>query len=283
MELNETKVGDVGGERRPLAVDLYSEVASVLTVRHLVTPIQYLEGFEPEDDAQRAAHFLEAQGYDAAPVWRDGVPLGRAWRAALGGGGLVGDHLERISPSYVISASAPISHAMHWLASDPWLFVVEGRGFIGIVTPSDLNKQAVRTYFYLLLGELEMRLGEAVRNFLPDNEAVLSLVADDRRGDIQRRLDEMRQGDVDSDAVAALNLADLIRIGRETETIRRMFGVESKAHWDRLTKPIPDFRHDIMHVVRPLIDDSSGLERLIRRDDRLRRLVGGDEPYPKPL
>lgn len=283
MEHDQTEAEGDASVRTPLSVDLYSEVASVLTVRHLVTPIQYLKGFELDDDAKEAASLLEARGYDAAPVWRDDVPLGRVWKEALSGGGIVRDHLELISPSYVISASAPISHAMHWLASDRWLFVVEGRGFIGIVTPSDLNKQAVRTYFYLLLGELEMRLGEAVRSVLPDNETVLSLVADDRREKIEDRLRILEEGDVDSDAVAALDLADLVRIGRETESIRKMFGVESKSQWDRLTKPIPDFRHDIMHVVRPLIDDSSGLERLIRRDDRLRQLVGADERYPIPI
>ena len=262
----------VGSAPTTRRLELHTEVSAVLTVKYLVTPLADLEGFQQDADAASAAARLAQLGFDAAPVWDGETLIGRVWRSNLEHG-KVGDHTQPIAPDFVISAGAPISGAMRWLLHDPWLLVVEGRGFIGIVTPSDLNRHAVRTYFYLLLGELEMRLSEVVRRHLADEE-ILGMIQENRRGDVESRLAELRAGNVDSGVVEALNLTDLVRLGQQSSEIRSDFGVRSKTRWKNLTGPIPDFRHDIMHLVRPMLGGRSGLAGLIRQDERLRTLLG---------
>ena len=113
---------------------------------------------------------------------------------------------------------------MAYLHDRPFLFVVEGREITGLVTPSDLNKQPGRTYFYLLIANLEIAIAEMVRSHFANQSDALGLISKSRRGSVASRLAELRTGDVDADVVAALDFADLLTVVKNTPTLLAAFG-----------------------------------------------------------
>jgi hypothetical protein len=70
-----------------------------------------------------------------------------------------------------VAGDTPLGALMPAMARSPFLLGVEGRAVSGLVTPSDLNKQAGRTYYYLLVAAVEMNLAERIREYFADQEA----------------------------------------------------------------------------------------------------------------
>lgn len=166
-----------------------------------------------------------ADRFDFAPVTRSGDLCGFIRTEELVGlSGPLADRQHPLAASCLVSGDTSLGTLMSTLARAPFLFVVAGGAVSGIVTPSDLNKQAGRTYFYLLVAAVEMNLAERVRGHFSDQENVLALLSDERVSDIRERLAGEQRDDVASDIVAALNLSELLKIVKKTDAFRLAFG-----------------------------------------------------------
>jgi hypothetical protein len=157
------------------------------------------------------------------------------------------DLVEPLADTHLLSGDSTITEVMRWLAVDPWLFVIDGQGISGVVTPSDLNRQAGRTYFYLLVAGFEIRLAAETRIAYSDQtEAVASLSAKNQ-DEVMSMFDSARTRDVEADLVSCMSLSHLVHIGAGNSDIRATFGFSSKKTWNEEVRPLPDFRNEVMH------------------------------------
>ena len=274
MLSKETQLGRFGDEpaRPPFA---YEDIASALTVRHIQTPARDLLGFEPNTPAGEAAAVLETRRIDFAPVMQANEIVGRVGLSSLldSPTDLVGALAVPLATDYLVTADVAISQVMKWLLEHPWLLVIDGRHVSGVVTPSDLNRQAARTYFYLLIADFEIRLADYTRRFFDDQTKALALMSGERRADIEVRFKNATSRDIESDLVAAMDFSDLLHVAKRFAPIHQAFGFTSGTSWTNATGRLAEFRHEIMHPVRGILDDQKGLSRLIAIEDRLRSLL----------
>lgn len=68
--------------------------------------------------------------------------------------------------------------AVKLLGRDNFVFTADKDGLAGFIVPSDLDRHAVRSYFYLLVAGIEMLLSEIIKSVMP--EKVLLAAMDPR-------------------------------------------------------------------------------------------------------
>jgi|BarGraNGADG00212_1021973.scaffolds.fasta_scaffold12520_3 CBS domain-containing protein len=260
---------------------MYSdEIANALRTRHVQTQIARVVSFDEQAQLVAARDEMSRFGFDHAPVTRGGDICGFVCHSDLAiAAGSLRDQVRPLAASRLIAGDTPLVALMDALTRAAFLFVVEGTHIGGVVTPSDLNKQPGRTYFYMLVAALEMNLAERARAFFPRQDVALALLSDGRRDGIQQRLESEARDDVLSDTVAAMDLADLLMLVEKTDELRSAFGAYSRNRWaNEVSKPVINLRHDVMHTVRTLANDApSSLKRLTALDELLRGLLAAEE------
>ncbi len=260
-------------------MDLSSDdIASAIQTRHVLTDIQGALTFTGGEPQSKAAATLRTRDFDNAPVRLGGSIAGYVGRDDLdpNAGDPVEEKLRRLDESMLVSADAPLGQLMNWLSSKPLLFVVEHHQIVGLVTPSDLNKQPGRTYFYLLIAGLETALADLIRSYFPDQAGAVSLLPEHRRKALNKRRGEQRDADVFADEIAAMYFTDLLDIVEASHHLRRIFTVSDEGDWrGGVREPLRRLRNQAMHPVKTLVRDRDGsLKRLTEMDVRLRDLLG---------
>jgi hypothetical protein len=253
----------------------YEDISAAIQVRHLQVEIGEALTFERGDQANLAADAMAARGFDQAPVVEGDrvVGLVRAARL-LGRFGTVAAALEELRTEQLVSADAPVAHALAWLSETPCLFVLDGRRITGFVVEADLNKQPARTYFYLLVASLEAGLARLLREWSSGDEARLVAVMPARVRD--RALNaraEARSEDADVDLIAYLLFSDILRVIEAIPEIRSRLGAQGARHWHRRTGSLVGLRNAVMHPTRELIGRERSLARVIELDTTLRGLL----------
>lgn len=240
--------------------------------------------FEPTDPQASVITVLTEHSYDYAPVRAGGEVVGFLSLANLepARDGTVESKVSGLTDRVLVTGDTPISQLMGWLQDLRFLFVVEGRDIVGLVTPSDLNKQPGRTYFYLLIAGLEMTLADLIRSHFSSQEHAAEVLPPGRRTLLRQRVADLATADVAADTVAAMDLTDLLTVVKQTPVLLTLASGYSRTTWQRkVCKPIIDLRHDVMHTVRTLATDAdTSLERLVRLDRLLHVLT---DAYSKPL
>jgi hypothetical protein len=253
------------------------EIAGAIRTRHIQTPIDRALVFPADTPEDAVARELAARDFDTAPVTINDEVMGFVHAADLDpqATGSLASVVRRITARTVVAGDSPLASLMRWLRDNRFLFVVEGRDIVGLVTPSDLNKQPARTYFYLLVAGLELSLADLIRGYFPDQTDALRRLPTERQTTVNALLAEEKDDDVAADTVAAMNLTDLLTVVKQTQELRQRFGDYSKNRWQhKVCRPVIDLRHDVMHSVRTLATDgTASLDRLVALDELLRRLI----------
>jgi hypothetical protein len=257
-------------------LDDRSEIARGITARHLQVPIADALSFGPDDLADAAWLSLDTYHFDNAPVLLDGRVVGVVSKDRLRGEGVqtVREALVQVGSDFLVSADATVAQLLGWLAASQLLFVLDGHDITGFVTPGDLNKQPGRTYFFLLLAEVEINLAEIVRRlFRGAPSRQLELLGSRRRKKVLERFTLAEAADREPDYVAYFNLADLLSVVRRSADAHVLLGVPSASAWDRATRSFVDLRNAVVHGVRDLVDAKRGPSELQTIDARLREAV----------
>lgn len=250
-----------------------SDITHGIKARHLQVPITDALWFEPGVRAEDAWRQLDANHFDNAPVLQDGRTLGVVNRERLVEPSVqtVGDVLEPLGSDLLISADATVADLLGWLAGTQLLFVVDGHEITGFVTPGDLNKHPGRTYFFLLLAELEIGLAEIVRRLYRGAPSrPLELLAKGRRDKVFGLYSKAVAADREPDFVAYFNLADLLRVMQRSPEANLLLGIESGSAWVKITGAFVQVRDAVVHGVRDLVDADRGPLELQAIDTRLR-------------
>ena len=107
---------------------------------------------------------LKLARFDQAPVMRAGRPVGWVTTEALDRRKSVKSSLAALEDCILVSAESSIADILPLLAENNFLFVIGAGEVLGFIVRSDLDRHAVRSYFYLLIAGIEMQLSEIVKH-----------------------------------------------------------------------------------------------------------------------
>lgn len=247
----------------------FSQISDAIQVRLFSTPLSRALTTGPTDLAQTATENMQTRQFSQAPVVSGRNVVG-LFTADSEAGGRVGDIMRPIDKDLLISGDTSVGVLAQFLADEPFLFLLTGRSITGFVTAADMTRPEPRTYFYLLLADLEVVLADFTRLRFPDQAEALRLLTDERREKAEGVLIHLRREDAVVDAVAALQLADLLKIAGPD--LRRAGALNNRT-WRSLSNVI-DFRNDVMHPVRDYINESpSGMQKLAQQASRVQQLT----------
>jgi hypothetical protein len=252
-------------------------IARAIRARLIQTSLERATGFDPSDEQAKAWSMLRERNFDQAPVLMGGVPNGYIRRADLDAGSndTIAACVRPILPSSLVAGDAQFEQLLPWLASEGFLFVLDGRQVSGFVVPSDINKQAGRSYFYLLLAEIEIRLADLIRLWTRRQPEWLDPVVISRpNAAFVRRYRQLRAKNVEADLVAEMSLSDLFRCVSDAASLRGVLGYWTDSDWRDDTRAITHLRNRVMHSAKPILDDQRGLEELLVVDEKARALLG---------
>lgn len=146
----------------------------------LATPIAEAVCIDVESKPHDAALLLSSQSFEQAPVISNGETVGWVRTEAL----VIADSVEvvyrRLPESRIVSTVTGIKSVFRELSVQPFVFLVGDSGIESFVTPSDLDRHASRSYFYLLVAAIGMRLSDLIRLHV-DRAAAVQLLEDNKR------------------------------------------------------------------------------------------------------
>ena len=248
-------------------------LSTSIAVGHLATPLDGAAVITPTTPVRSARRLLDEGQFDQAPVIDGGVPIGYVLAGDLpkARGGVV-SVMKPILPRALVGHSTPLVDALPWLEATRFLFLLEGQRVSGFIVPSDLNRQAGRSYFYLGLVELELRLAALVRA-IDTSERVLGTLGPARADQLRKNLEKSRKKNTEVDAVAEMYLPDLFDVAGKLSKLPDTIGV-GRGGWADYWRPIRTLRNRISHASGPILQTPAQLEDILEADRRTHRLIG---------
>lgn len=125
--------------------------------------------------------------------------------------------------------------------------------WFALVTISDLNRHAFRSYLYPILAELEASLAELIDRQFGDPWSWLSLMNEDGQVRVVGRWELEKRNSVETSPIAGAMLTDMIQIASKSKVLRDSLGYSSASQFKDAAGSIPVLRNQVMHPVRPLI------------------------------
>jgi hypothetical protein len=174
----------------------------------------------------------------------------------------------------LVASDVAISDLIRFLVEQPFLFMLQGRAITGLITAADLGRPAARTYFYLMLSQLEIAVADVVRATFLNQEDAVTLLSTGRKEKHAKLVGALKTQDEFIDDVAALSLMDLLSIIGRVPRLRVHF--ESERGLRALTRGVAGFRNDVMHPARQFGPATTlGVPKLVAFDEQLRQLISG--------
>jgi hypothetical protein len=225
--------------------------------------------------ASRGAKLLADGQFDQAPVFSRKRLVGYALTKDLAAypRRRVRGVAHSIDQDIVLSGASGVGALLLTLRDRAFAFIVGQEGITGFVTPSDLNKQAARAHFYLLIAALEIGVANLLRRSgQPQNELIRSLTPA-AQGLIERRFKEDSSAGIDVDYLIYLEFSQLLNlVGRDSELASGL-GYAEKSEWRQATDGLIRLRHDVMHPTRPIYGRQRTVADLIACESRLQSLL----------
>lgn len=255
-----------------------ADISSAIRVRHIRTPGSDVSPIKDGDEQGQVLALMTRHQYDASPVLGDSGVTGLLWREdLLDTATPVSEAMRGLAAEMLIEARAPLTDLVaRFREGQRFLLVLDGRGIDGVVTPSDLGKQAGRTHLFMEISALELGLAEEARSLQDGDAAALqALLPADRVSAAKRRRNAKSKRDEDVDFVGALDFGDLLLIGQQ-------LAPENDPAWSSISggerESLKHFRNSVMHAVLQVTsDEDTDVEGLIHNtsliSDLLRRFV----------
>jgi hypothetical protein len=172
-----------------------------------------------------------------------------------------------LEKSAIVSADASIADVLDPLGAEGLVFTVDKHGIAGFIAPSDLDRNAARGQFYLLIAGLEMVLADIVQSMVPESKLVAVM-----HGELLERWTSASAQNTEARAVEYLYLADLTNLFVGSDA-----GTQLPEELCSTMTELCQLRPVVMHPTRPLLGDRTPtqLASLARRGEDL--LVGLNE------
>ncbi len=141
----------------------------------MATPVADAVAVELSANPREAAAELASLRFDQAPVVDQGHIWGWVLTKRLETATKVSSILRSLEVSAIVSADASIANVLDPLADEGLVFTVGEHGITGFITPSDLDRNAARGQFYLLIAGLEMVLADIVHSIVPEETVIAAM------------------------------------------------------------------------------------------------------------
>ncbi len=241
-------------------------LSRAIRVRQFQTKLADATIFDGAESQGKAKQVLRDQRFDYAPVQHEGQLLGYIAEADLevDSAEPVSSCLRPVTPQMIVSGDALFHDLLRWLHCG-FLFVLEGNRLTGFLTPSDANRQEARSYFYLLVAEVEVGLAHLIRDHFRPIEQALKVLPSGRQEKIEEKMRPDRSNNLDADPVSYFEFCDLTAVVGKTKDIRLGF---SYKQWEKHTGSLVSLRNWVMHPVRGFTPRFS-IAQLVDFDERL--------------
>lgn len=248
-------------------------LSDAITLGMLQTPMDSATVLEPRTSARAAVRLLSGMNFDQAPVVENGHPVGYATLEDLRGrrSGPVARVVRPILPNALASESATLESALPRLAETGFLFLLSGHAISGFVVPSDLNKQAGRSYFYLGLAALELALADYVRALVAGGRDVLADLTRDAQK-VRSRHRKSTAANVEADLVAAMDLPHLLQIAAAPGHLLNQLGIASE-QWGEYCAPVSALRNRVAHLTTLALERPDDLPKVVEIDYRVHQVL----------
>jgi hypothetical protein len=188
---------------------------------------------------------LVAYRFDQAPVVAAGRVLGWVKTIRLSDDETILSLMTPLSVCPIVSADSSIADVLQVLARHDLVFTADKDGISGFIVRSDLDRHAVRSYFFLLISSVEMLLAELVKSSINEEQVVPFI-----RGNLKESYDSARSRGEETHAVEYLFISQLIDLFRETPYVTDP-ELWDEALTDHLLN-VRDFRNNVMHPTRSI-------------------------------
>jgi CBS domain-containing protein len=207
---------------------------------HIATELKDAVTVDGDGSASAARERLVGQRFDQAPVvFRERV-IGWVLTSSLHKEQPVRSVMTPLDESAILSAESSVAGALQTLGQHGFVFTAGKDGLSGFIVPSDLDRHAARSYFYLLVAGIEMLLSELIGSAIPEG-ALIKIM----RPGVLKRYNQARSANSETNVVEYLYIRQLVDLFLTTSY------TDDPRFWDEeLTQhliAVRDFRNIVMH------------------------------------
>lgn len=217
----------------------------IFHAKHIATDLSEAFTVERNDRASMARQKLESQRFDQAPVVFQKHLVGWVTTARLPESGSVKGVMQPLEKCAIVSAESSISGVLQLLGQHGLIFTAGELGVSGFIVPSDLDRHAARSHFYILVAGIEMLLSDIVRTSV--DPAEIKAVMDT---ELEKRYEEALTADRETHPVEYLYLQELVDLFLQTDQAKNV------DNWDQALSnhlnEINKFRTSVMHPTRSI-------------------------------
>src|SRR5439155_21626732 len=252
----------------------YEDIANAFRTKHIMTSWKEVLAIPGDRKAGAAKDPLASHGFYFAPCVSDGDVIGIVDLINLQTANPEDKSRNVMRPlrsSDLVESEAPIADLLAWMTISPFYIVLSGNQPVGIVHRSDTDKQPVRSYFYLLLSDLEMGLVELLNRSTTD-DSWRKFVSTRHLREAERKVGQAQRKGLDLNLFHYLYLSDFLEIlhGKRQGLSRlgiRLHDLEQAA------AAILRLRKLVAHPTRHILDEFTTPE-LLEVNHALQGLIG---------
>lgn len=226
----------------PVSRDLYDCTAAELATGSV-------EHLSYDTPPSTAAEWLETNGYDAAPIERQGDAVGFIHEddvTADDDGDTLEEHLTPLTIDYMMSGDTAFEDVLAALIEEPVYFLGGHSRITGILTRADLNTAPARIYLFDRISYLEEHLRELILEHAPNWKQTPVTV--DELDDIEDRYADAQAANVELEEIHYAQFSTLNTIISNVEACWQACGFSTTAQADSQLHEITDLRNDVAHA-----------------------------------
>jgi len=174
---------------------------------HIATDLNSAITVDQSEAASAACRRLAESRFDQAPVLLQERVIGWVLTRSLEEAQSVASVIIPLDQSAIISAESFVANALQVLGQHDFVFTADEDGLSGFIVPSDLDRYATRSYFYLLVAGIEMLLTEVIKSSFSE-EALIAIMSTD----VRKRYDQARAANSETNAVEHLYIRQLVNL-----------------------------------------------------------------------
>jgi hypothetical protein len=145
-----------------------------------------------------------------------------------------------LDKSAIVSAESSVASVLQLLGQHDFVFTADKEGLSGFIVPSDLDRHAARSYFYLLVAGIEMLLSEVVGSSISEDDAAAIM-----KPQMRRRYDQAREAGSEAQPAEYLYIRQLVQLFLATPYVKDSLLWEDSLSLQLIA--VRDFRNSVMH------------------------------------
>ena len=264
-----------GFPKRQARLSYLRKMTNLLQAHLIMTPENRFVSFDPNEDTRLAFSKMKSGNIDHAPIRKNRAFIGYVNRKDLVDvvEKTCGELAREVTVRNIITPTFSLENVLKRLADEPFLFVAEDRCVKGIITRADVNKRAFRTFFYIVLSELESQLVNLIQTMLPC-EKHLQLLSEERAKDVLYNYWKAKTGNVEISIEQYLSFSDIINIILKSKdmVVWSLLGWTSRKQAENLTSLV-DLRNSVMHSTRSLLVSGESILRILQQYKQIWELL----------